>query len=342
MLAPPWLPVPPPGYGGTEVIVDRLARGVLAAGHEVLLWATGDSTCPVPRGHVFDHAVSHRIGEATIELRHLIRGYDVLREWGPDIVHDHTIVGPVYSQRFSDLPVVTTSHGPFNEELIELYRAVTPDVSLVAISEDQARRAGSVPITRVIHHGLDLESFPFGEGAGDEHGEYFLFLGRMAPEKGAWHAAKAARQVGARLLIAAKMREPLEHSFYSEEIQPLLDDKVVFLGEVGHDEKVKLLQGAKALLNPIRWAEPFGLVMVESLACGTPVIAFAVGSAPELVDHGVTGFLCEDVNSLAGCMSEVMSIDRRACRASADERFSTKRMVREHLALYETLVDARR
>lgn len=339
MMAPPWLPVPPPSYGGTEAVIDRLARGVLAAGHEVLLWTTGDSTCPVPRDNVLRWAVTDRIGSAVVELRHLIRGYETLVGWGADIVHDHTIAGPVYAQRFEDLPVVTTSHGPLSEELVDLYRSVAPPIPIIAISHDQASHAGGVPIARVIHHGIDVELFPLGEGAGDDAGDYFLFLGRMAPEKGARQAAEAAHQLGVRLVMAAKMREPLEHAFFEEQVQPLLGEGVEYVGEVGPDDRVRLLQGARALVNPIRWSEPFGLVMVEALACGTPVVAFREGSTPELIDHGVTGYLCDEDHQLVEWMGQVDKIDRATCRAAAESRFSTQRMVEEHLSLYQRLLE---
>lgn len=337
-MAPPWVTVPPSRYGGTEAVIDRLARGMSGAGHEVLLWTTGDSTCPVPRGHVFDTAQGDRMGFAAIELRHLIRGYEALVRWEADIVHDHTLIGPVYAQRYPQLPVVTTNHGPFNDELTDLYRAVGNAVPVIAISHDQAGRAAGAPIADVIHHGLDLDQFPVGEGRGDEHGEYFVFLGRMAPEKGARRAILAAQELGARLFLAAKMREPLEHAFFAEQVRPLLGHDIVYVGEVGHEEKVRLLGGATALVNPIRWPEPFGLVMIESLACGTPVLAFREGSAPELVDDGVTGFLCDDVDDLAARMAVAATLDRSKCRAAAEERFSTERMVANHLGLFQRVV----
>jgi glycosyltransferase involved in cell wall biosynthesis len=339
-MAPPWVPVPPPLYGGTEAVVDRLARGMAAAGHDVLLWTTGDATCPVPRGHVFARAQPDRMGFAAIELRHLIRGYEALVEWGADLVHDHTVIGPVYARRYPTLPVVTTNHGPFNDELTDLYRAVGESVPVIAISHDQASRAGDAPVAAVIHHGLDLANFPVGGGAGDERGPYFLFLGRMAPEKGARRAILAARRAGVRLVLAAKMREPLEHEFFDQQVQPLLDDDITFVGEVGHVEKVALLGGATALVNPIRWPEPFGLVMIEALACGTPVLAFREGSAPELLDDGTTGFLCDDVDELAARMQQASTIDRAKCRAVAEERFSTERMVADHLAFFEHVLGA--
>ena len=340
IIAPPWVPVPPPAYGGTEAVIDRLARGLLAVGDDVLLWTTGDSSCPVERRHVLDRAETDRMGLAAIELRHLIRGYEAMADWGADIVHDHTLIGPVYSHRFPDLPVVTTNHGPFNDELTDLYRAIGDHVPVIAISHDQASRAGDLPIAAVIHHGIDLDRFPAGDGAGDDDGPYFLFLGRMAPEKGARRAALAARQAGARLIMAAKMREPWEYQFFTEQVEPLLGDDVVYVGEADHGTKLQLLRGATALVNPIRWPEPFGLVMIEALACGTPVLAFHEGAAPEIVDDGVTGYLCDDVDDLAEHLDKAVDLDRGACRTAAEARFSTARMVDDHRRLFAHVVES--
>ncbi len=339
LLAPPWLPIPPPAYGGTEAVIDLLARGFQDAGHDVVLYTTGDSTCPVPRRWVFDHGEPDRMGIAAIELRHLIHAYRELQDC--DIVHDHTLIGPVYAARFPELTVVTTNHGPFNPELTDLYTEIASEVPIIAISEHQASTAARLDIAAVIHHGLELDQFPVGPGLGDDDGEYFLFLGRMVPEKGARRAVVAAQRAGVRLKIAAKMREPLEHQFFSEQIEPLLDDRVAYVGEVGASERLELLRGAKALVNPIRWPEPFGLVMIEALACGTPVLAFKEGSAPEIVEHGVTGFLCDEVDDLVEAIAHVGEIDRDACRTSAEERFTTRRMVSNHLTLFERLLRTR-
>lgn len=338
IIAPPWLPVPPTRYGGTESVIDGLARGFQQSGHEVLLWTTGDSTCAVPRAHLLDMAQTERIGSAAVELGHVVRGYEALREWGADIIHDHTLAGPVYALRYPQLPVVTTNHGPFDGELGDLYGAVAEQIPIIAISHDQAGRASGMPLAGVIHHGLDLSTYPLGDGKGDEQGNYFLFLGRMVPEKGARRAALAAREAGVRLLMAAKMHDPLEHAFFQEQIRPLLDDRIRYVGEATLSEKVRLLKGAAGLVNPIRWPEPFGLVMIEALACGAPVLAFREGSAPEIVDHGVTGFLSDDLDELVASMAKAGDLDRRACRAAVEERFSTERMVRDHIALFERLV----
>ena len=241
LIAPPWLPIPPPLYGGIELVLDRLATGLALEGHEVVLYTTGDSTCPVPRQFVLPHAEGQRIGAAVPELRHVIAAYEALS--GFDVVHDHTMIGPVLApERHPGLPVVTTIHGPFNEELAALYREVTRAVPLVCISNAQRRSAGDIPVRAVIHHGLDAADFPFGDGSGG----HLLFLGRMAPEKGAHTAIEVARRSGLPLLMAAKMREPWEMRYFEEQVAPHLGSRATYLGEVPHERKLELLAGAGA------------------------------------------------------------------------------------------------
>jgi glycosyltransferase involved in cell wall biosynthesis len=335
VVAPPWAPIPPPLYGGIELVVDQLASGLAAAGHDVTLFASGDSTCPVRIKSVLPEAEGMRIGMAVPEMRHILYSYSLMA--GFDVVHDHTILGPFYSERYPDLPVVTTIHGPFNEELTDLYGALAPRVPIVCISNAQRRAAPDLPVARVIHHGIDASAFSEGTGDGDDDGEYLLFLGRMSPDKGAHRAVEVARKAGVRLLMAAKMREPWEHRYFEEYVEPFLGDSAVYLGEVPHERKLELLRGASALLFPIRWNEPFGMVMLEAFASGTPVIAFPEGAAPEVIEDGRTGFLCEDEASMADAVSRLGEIDRSACRAAVEGYFSTKRMVAEHVELYQQL-----
>jgi len=334
LIAPPWLPVPPPAYGGTEAVVDRLARGMQAAGHDVVLFTTGDATCPVERRWVFEAAQAPRMGEAVAELRHLVHAYDALASC--DLVHDHTVVGPAYAERLPALPVVTTNHGPFDRELLDVYRAVAHRVPVIAISHAQAATAPGLPLAGVIHHGIDVDRFPVGSGGGG----HLLFLGRMTPDKGAEQAVAIARRAGLPLVLAAKMREPAERRYFEERVRPLLGPGVDFVGEVGGKDKCDLLAGSVALLNPIQWDEPFGLVMIEALACGTPVLATARGAAPEIVDAGVTGFLGSE-DDLVAAAGRVSELDRAACRAAVAERFSTARMVDEHLDLFARILAAR-
>jgi glycosyltransferase involved in cell wall biosynthesis len=337
LIAPPWTPVPPPLYGGIELVVDELARGFAAAGHDVTLFTTGDSTCPVRRKWVLPAAEGTRIGAAVPELRHVIGAYEQLGDC--DVVHDHTLAGPLLAASLgATAPVVTTVHGPLNDDLIPLYEALGDRVPIVCISAAQHRAAPQVPVARVIHHGIDSSQFPVGDGQGDGDGPYCLFLGRMAADKGAHRAIAAARQAGMRLLMAAKMREAAEVRYFTEMVEPLLGPDAVYLGEVPHEQKLELLGGAAALLFPIRWNEPFGLVMLESLASGTPVLAFPEGAAPEVVEDGKTGFLCADERAMTEAILRLEQIDRANCRAAVDGYFSTGRMVADHLDLFESLV----
>lgn len=331
LIAPPWVPVPPPQYGGTELVVDLLARGLTAAGHQVTLFTTGDATCPVDRRWLHPRAVG-TLGTMFDELAHVQAAYAALA--GCDVIHDHTVLGPLVATagRVAE-PIATTVHSECTPELIELYRTVSARVAVVAISHHQRSTAPTLDVRRVIHHGIDVEDYPIGRGDGG----YVLFLGRMAPTKGVHRAIAVARAAGKQLLIAAKMWEPAEHRYFHEQVEPLLGPDAAFLGQVGGRHKAALLAGAEALVNPIRWPEPFGLVMIEALAAGTPVVTFAEGSAPEIVDDGVTGFVCRDEQDMVARLGDVRALDRARCRAAAEARFSTQRMVADHLALYRQL-----
>ena len=332
LIAPPWLPVPPPAYGGTENILDALARGLKRAGHDVVLCTTGDSTCPVTRTSVFREAIGVGPGNSVDEIRHVLHSYDEIKD--VDVVHDHTLVGPLYSSAFPDLPVVTTNHGPFNAELIDLYRVISERVPVIAISRHQASTASGVRIAAVIHHGVGLADFPTGLGGGG----YALFLGRMHPGKAPHIAARIAREAGYPLRIAAKMHEPEERAYFDAMVRPLLCDDVTFVGEVDREEKLGLLAQADCLLNPIAWPEPFGMVMLEALACGTPVLTTRFGAAPEIVEDGVVGFVRSTENGLVEALGMVDQIDRTACRERVTQRFSVERMVDDHVAVYEQAV----
>jgi glycosyltransferase involved in cell wall biosynthesis len=333
LIAPPGVPVPPPAYGGTESVIDLLARGLARAGHEVLLAAAANSSCPVPQVSGTDEAplTAPASADSITELRHVIRSYDHLTD--VDVVHDHTLTGPLYRHAAESTPRVTTAHGPFNETLGPVYRAMR-GVALVAISHHQASTADGVPVAGVIHHGLEVSSVPVGQGSGG----YASFLGRMSPEKGPREAALIARAAGVPLRMAAKLREPAEREYFEAEVKPLLCSEVEFLGELHYAEKLELVGDSFALVNPMQWAEPFGLVMIEALATGTPVVATPVGSAPEILDDGVTGYLRSSRADLAAALTQVSELDRSACRAVAERRFSSERMVAQHVRLYEGLL----
>jgi len=233
LLAPPWVPVPPPAYGGTESVVDRLARGLVQAGHGVLLAAAANSTCPVPHiaGTETADGRAPVCGDVSVELRHVITAYDAMRDAGVDVVHDHTLIGPLYRHRDPDLPVVVTAHGPFDASFGPVYRAMH-GVPVVAISRHQASTAVGVPLAAVIHHGIDVDDVPVGRGDGG----YACFLGRMSPEKGPRQAVLAARAAGVPLRMAAKLREPAERAYFDAEVRPLLGPDVDVVFVTAYDE----------------------------------------------------------------------------------------------------------
>jgi glycosyltransferase involved in cell wall biosynthesis len=337
VVAPPWVPVPPAAYGGTESVLDGLCRRFAADGHQVLLVATGDSSCPVERAWTYADALgTERTGPAA-ELPHVLDAYRAIREWGAHVVHDHTLGGPVRAAQLCDVPVLTTNHGPFDAALAPIYRRCAATVDVLAISHHQARTAGDVPIAAVIHHGVDLDAFPVGSGRGG----YALFLGRMNPDKGVDTAVRVARSAAIPLRIAAKMRERAEHDYFEGCVRPLLGGDIEYVGEVGADDKRALLADATCLLNPIAWPEPFGMVMIEALASGTPVVATPCGAAPEIVDDGVTGFLRSGEGALAEALGRVATLDRSACRAAAEARFSVERSAKAHVAVYSRSIAMR-
>lgn len=336
LIAPPWVAIPPLAYGGTEAVVDGLARALDAAGHEVLLFATGDSTCPVPRSWSYDTALGVAAARPASELHHVVNAYDWIAGEA-DVVHDHTLAGPVYARGFANIPVVTTNHGPFDSELGDYYRAIASRVPVIAISRHQASTAVRTPIAAVIHHGVDVAGFPVGDGAGG----YAAFVGRMSPDKGVHTAIAVARSAGVPLRIACKMQEPAELAYFRTVIEPQLGGDVEYLGEVGGHDKLALLGGARCLLNPIAWPEPFGMVMIEALACGTPVVATPMGAVGEIVDDGITGFVRAGPAELALAVLAAADLDRLACRRTVVERFSIARMAEHHVRLYRSVVEAR-
>lgn len=331
LIAPPWVPVPPPAYGGTEAVVDNLARGLAGLGHDVRLFTVGESTCPVHREYLYEKGFSP-IGVAVPEAAHVLAAYEALAD--VDIIHDHTAMGPLIGPRPAGPPVVTTCHGPFDPMNMRNIASFADRVAVVAISRSQRRSAEPIHVTSVIHHGIDLDTYRYGPGGGG----YLMWIGRMCPEKGAHRAVEFARAAGRKLLMVSKIREAEEHEFYQRQVRPLLGPDDPEPQELPLLDRVRLLQGADALLNPIDWPEPFGLVMAEALACGTPVLAYPRGAAPEIVDHGRTGFLCSNLEETVAAIDLIDTIDRRDCRSAAQERFDMHRMARDHVALYERIL----
>lgn len=342
-IVPPWLPIPPHGYGGLEVVVDNLCRGLDAAGHEVLLCAAGDSTCPVKLVAPFKEHVDLPGGGVGVkhELAHVTQAYDVIEEWGSDVVHDHTYTGPLVALlHHQGLPVVTTNHMAFGWELQTYYGSIAKQVPIVALSQHHASTT-TMPLAAVIHNGTDVYDIQTGYGEGG----YAVWIGRWDAEKGPHIAIDIAHRLGVNLKLAARPPTPKQRHFFETAIQPELgsyaDHYVQWVGEVSSGIcKSELLGEAFCFLNPIEWDEPFGMTMIEALAHGTPVVVNRRGSAPELVVQGETGYLCDDLADLEAAVLQCSqgAIDRPACRKDAVTRFSTRRMVQSYVALYEDVI----
>jgi glycosyltransferase involved in cell wall biosynthesis len=334
LIAPPWAPVPPTGYGGTEVVVDNLARGLAELGHGVVLFTVGESTCPVSRDWLYQAAVEP-MGTSVEEAAHVLAAYEALAD--VDLIHDHTVLGPLLARQRGPRgrPVVTTHHGAFTAENLRIFAEIAKRAAIVAISRDQASRAADIPIAAVIHHGIDLDIYQPGPGDGG----YLLFMGRMSPEKGVGRAVRIAHAAGRPLLLVTKIRAAAEQDYFTREVQPLLgpDDHLVI--EPPLASRLEMLQGATALINPITWPEPFGLAMAEALATATPVLAFRRGAAPEIVDDEKTGFLCQDEADMVTAINRIGHIDRAACRAAAEQQFSRQRMARDYARLYRRVLE---
>lgn len=267
------------------------------------------------------------MGISLSELNHVIKAYAEMQD--VDIIHDHTLAGPLYAHRPHGVPVVTTIHGPLTQRTADLCRDMALDTAVVAISRDQCSGVPDLPIAAVIHHGIDLSQVSVGEGKGG----YACFVGRMCPDKGLLEAVSVAREAGISLRIAAKMHSPDKKRFFDDVVEPMLGPNEDFPGELSDPEKYELMGDSFVLLNPIQWPEPFGLVMIEAMATGTPVLATPMGAAPEILTHGVNGFLAPS-SGMAGYIDAIAGISRDACRRSVEENFTAARMAANHVELY--------
>jgi glycosyltransferase involved in cell wall biosynthesis len=336
VLSPVWFPVPPPGYGGIEWVVSLLADGLVDAGHDVTLFASGDSRTKARLRAVYDVAPSQEIGRSQTEIRHALACFERADEF--DVISDHS--GPPAAALAGGVrtPTLHTVHGPLGGEPGELYEQiarVAPRVGLISLTLNQRKPHPDLPWLANIPNALDFSLYPFVPHRGD----YLLFLGRMSPEKGAHRATTVALETGVPLKLAGKMREPPEQRYFRELVEPHLHDgQVEYLGEVSQGEKVELLQHARAVLFPIDWEEPFGLVMIEAMACGTPVIATRRGSVPEVIEDGRSGLIVDDWRAMETAIERADELDPHEIRRAVEERFSRDRMVADYLAAFEIAI----
>jgi glycosyltransferase involved in cell wall biosynthesis len=337
ILAPPWFAVPPRRYGGTEAVVSLLVDGLVRRSHEVTLFASGDSRTQASLVSAFDEARSDDLGLTQPELLHAltcVRDADAF-----DVVSDHTGALGLALSNLTSTPFVNTVHGTLAGEAGALYRRVcevTPGAALVSLTESHRSTARDLPWTATIPNAIALEDHPCRASRG---GEYLFWLGRMSVDKGPVTAIEVARASGMPMLLAGKLRGQAERKYFEEEVEPRLGGGIDYVGEVDLHERVRLLHGARALVNPLAWDEPFGLVMVEAMACGVPVIATPRGSVPEIVVEGLTGWIAPTVEGMAAAVERCAEIDPRECRAVAERHYSPERMVGDYLDAFHRVID---
>ena len=335
-VSPLYEAVPPKFYGGTERVVAHLCDALVELGHEVTLFASAEAETKARLVAVRDQAI--RLDPAPLKsdlASHISMVHEVRRRADAfDIIHFHTDM--IHFPFFEDVAnkTLTTLHGRLDlKDLADVYRR-WPQFPLVSISDDQRRPLARANWAGTVLHGVQTDLYRFGDGSGG----YLAFLGRISPEKGPDRAIAIAKALNMPLKIAAKV-DPADRAYFDEVIEPLLHHPLIeFNGEIGDAQKPAFLGGARALLFPINWPEPFGLVMIEAMACGTPVVAFNCGSVPEVIEDGVTGVIIDTIEQAADAVRRAGELDRRRVRARFELRFSATAMARRYLALYEELM----
>lgn len=328
LVAPPFISVPPKKYGGTELFIAQLAEGLESRGIDVVVYANGESTVDAELRYLYAKAqwpIKGEIYDNLKDINHTTWAVqDAIRDC--DLIHLNNVPG-IASSRFVDLPYVYTIHHPYEQGLTEFYTHF-PRIEYVTISDFQ-RRHELMPNIRTIHHGLDVSQYKFR----DQKQEYLSFIGRIAPVKGAHLAIAAAKKAGIPLKIAGEV-QPIFRDYFETEIKPHIDGKwIEFIGEADLEAKNELLGNSMAMLFPIQWDEPFGLVLIEAMACGTPVLALPGGSVPEIVRDGVSGYICNSVDELAD-RARARDITPQSCRQYVETYFTLDRMVGEYADLY--------
>lgn len=335
-VSPLYESVPPKAYGGTERVVSFLTEELVRQGHEVTLFASGDSRTAANLVPCCERALRLGEGYDSRTIRHMIMFEDVAsRAHEFDVIHSHSDYHafPILSRQRT--PFLTTIHGRLDlPEYAPIYERFS-QVPLVSISDNQRLPLPNANWLGTIYHGLPLDLLPFSA----KRGTYLAFLGRISPEKRPDRAIEIAARVGLDLKIAAKV-DPVDEEYFQDVIRPLIRPPAVeFIGEIKENEKAEFLGDAYALLFPIDWPEPFGLVMIEALACGTPVIGYRRGSVPEVLDEGETGFIVENEAQAVEAVRRVATLSRRRCRQVFERRFSVSRMAEDYLALYRSLLE---
>jgi glycosyltransferase involved in cell wall biosynthesis len=336
LIAPVWIRVPPELYGGIELVVGLLADGLAQRGHQVTLFASGDSITKARLISVFDRPQGHLIGQLLPEIYHVGAAYEFCRAEEFDIVHDHTLTGAVLGA-YSRAPVLVTLHGAFTELSKPFYLQFKDSVYYNAISDYQRSRLPELNYVDTVYNTVDFDAIKLGT----DKGGYLLSLSRVSSQKGTHLAVEAAKRLGRPLIIAGKIATDTDMAYFESQVEPQVDGRQIrFLGEVSEGEKRALMAGAACFLFPIQWAEPFGLVMLEAMAAGTPVVAFDHGSVREVIDHGRSGFIANNMDEFVEMTARAADIDPRDCRRHAERHFPVARMLDGYLRNYYRILRA--
>ena len=340
LVVPPYFEVPPRAYGGVESVVADLTDALVARGHHVTLIGAGRSGTAATFLPLWPRPIPERLGDPFPQVVHAAsarRAVQRLAEGpGLDLVHDHTLAGPLNAPAYAGLglPTVVTMHGPVNDDLYRLYRDLGTDIHLVAISDRQRALAPDLNWAGRVHNAIRVETFPFRR----EKGTYALFLGRFHPEKAPHLALDAAHAAGLPLVLAGKCAAPVEKEYFEREVRPRLRATDQVYGVADATAKRELLAGARCLLFPVQWEEPFGMVMIEALACGTPVVALRGGAVPEVVVDGVTGYIRDDPADLPDALRQLDRIDPAACRRRVLDHFDIDGLGAGYEAVYRRVL----
>lgn len=340
LVVPPYFDVPPNGYGGVEAVVADLADALVGRGHQVTVLGAGQSATAAQFVPLWDQALGDRLGEPYPEIVHALKVRRAVARIaaadGIDVIHDHTFAGPLNAPAYHSLglPTVVTVHGPIDNDLYPYYRELSDDVGLVAVSDRQRELAPDLNWIGRVHNALRVEEWPFQT----EKRDYVLFLGRFAPYKGAHLAVQAAHQAGVPLVLAGKCNEPAEKAYFEECVRPLLNENDHVFGVADATSKRELLADAQCLLFPIQWEEPFGIVMIEAMACGTPVVALRGGAVPEVVVDTVTGLICEEPAGLPAAIEQARELDPARCRAHVAANFGVAQLGSGYERIYQRVL----
>lgn len=349
MLAPFEERVPPEKYGGTELVVYNLTQALVRMGHDVVLLASGDSQTNAKLEPVVSRSIRRLKKSQNIETRECLKYIgvgkilDYLRRGDFDIVHNHIGWRMIPFYRFIDFPMVTTLHSPMNEPCEQEVFGGYSQQNYISISYAQRKSLPNINYAANVYNGIEIEKFKFFP----DSKEYLMFLGRMSPEKGPLQAIEIAKKTKAKLIMAAKV-DAVDGNFFEKKVKPLIDgNQIKFIGEINHKEKADYLGNAKALIAPIQWDEPFGLYFIEAMACGTPVVAFNLGSVSEIIKDKKTGYICKpyDMREMEESIKKIYAMPdleygkiRKNCRKHVIKNFSSNKMAREYLEIYNKII----